>query len=116
MSQGPNDLIKRGEACLVSKPEHIFEVLSPPMVWNSTDDEDLEPLPGIEEDEMAVLFRLNDAPTTPDEILSDSGLAPGRGALVLTRLEVRGFARRHPFGYELTETGARVRERLVADL
>ena len=115
MSEGPNELIKRGEAHIVTKLEDIFEVLSPPMVWDASDDHE-EPLPGVEDDEVTLLFRLNDWPTTPDEILSESGLAPGRGALVLTRLEVRGLARRHLLGYELTEMGVRVRQRLVETL
>jgi DNA processing protein len=115
MAAGPNELIRRGEASLVTEVEHIFEEVSPPMVWDRRS-EDSGPLPGVEEDEMTILMRLDDSPLTPDDILSDTELTPGRGALVLTRLEVRGFARRHPLGYELTESGARVRERLVADL
>ena len=113
MAKGPNELIRRGEAALVTSAEHVFEDVTPPMVWEDSAPEATESLPGIAEEELAILLRLDDVPAPPEVLLRDTDLNSGRGALVLTRLEVRGYARRDLTGYAISASGAKVRNRLL---
>jgi DNA processing protein len=107
MGQGPNELIRRGQAALVTKAEHVFEDLAPGLVWDgpSTADRCI----ALDDEEVAVLLALDDGTTAPDRIGRGVGVPPARLALVLARLEVRGLVVKRMAGYELTQGGARAR-------
>jgi DNA processing protein len=104
MSQGPNMLIARGEAQLVTNFKDICDDLAPSMVWSHSSE-----TPQVEEDELVVLDLLDDSPSTSDALLRAGTFEPGQLALTLARLEVRGWAVRSPGGYALSTAGARVR-------
>ena len=112
MSAGPNELIRRGNAALVTEIEHIFEELSPSLVWK--DKHESEPrAPILSQDEQSVLFVLDDVGLSPDRVARRSGKSLGQVALCLSKLEVRGLVIRRVTGYEITGTGAKVRAALA---
>ena len=102
---GPNGLIRAGAAALVTELAHVFEDIAPQMVWDTP--YSAGPAPALEADEALVLGVLDDVPTSHDQISMATELSGGSLALALTRLEIRGLARRVSAGYELTEAGAR---------
>ncbi len=104
MSQGPNMLIARGEAQLVTSFKDICDDLAPSMVWSRSDE-----APQVEQDELAVLDLLDDSPSTSDALLRAGTMEAGQLALTLARLEVRGWAVRTAAGYALSTSGARIR-------
>lgn len=115
MSQGPNELIRTGQAALVSDINHIFEDIAPSLVWQ----DQLGPpvsAPDLKEDELTVLSVLDDMPLSMDRIVRLSCKPMGVVALALSRLEVRGMILRRGPGYEVTASGARVRNLLAAQL
>jgi DNA processing protein len=129
-AEGPNELIKKGEAALVTSVEDIFDELSPPIVWsdrqaslcaNGDVNGDVNgehgpmqrPLVVLSPDELAVLMELGDSPVTPDRICARLSFAPGRALMTLSKLETRGLIRRHPLGHEITDAGVRHRARSI---
>ncbi len=114
MAAGPNELIRRGEAALVTDLAHILEDLVPQLVWESPADLGIAPKPpDLSDEEIIVLSYLDDAPFSPDHIVDHLEIPAGTAALALARLEVRAFIRQRGAGYELTEAGARARSALV---
>jgi DNA processing protein len=97
MAEGPNELIRRGQAALVTGVEHVLEDLAPSIVWR--DRSATEAAPDLDAVEAAVLETLDDAPVPPDALAARFELKPGRLAAALAALEVRGLARRGPGGY-----------------
>jgi DNA processing protein len=97
MAEGPNELIRRGQAALVTGVEHILDDLAPSLVWR--DRAATEPAPDLNEMELNVLSTLDDAPVPPDTIVARLELKPGRLAVTLAALEVRGLVARVPGGY-----------------
>ena len=107
-AEGPNLLIRSGEAALVTHPDHVFADIAPQLAW------DQPYLPGakaaisLTEEEVNVLCALSSVPCTADEIVPLAELSPGRLALALSKLEVRGLALSSRGGaYVLSEAGAR---------
>ncbi|MEA2432555.1 MAG: processing protein [Actinomycetota bacterium] len=111
-SEGPNELIRRGEASLVTSVQDLFEELSPPIVWS-----DSQASMGLidrvrmqlDRDELAALLEFDDQPITTDRICSRLSFEPGRAFMTLSKLETRGLIRRHPLGHEITDSGLRQR-------
>jgi DNA processing protein len=106
MAEGPNELIRTARAALVTTAAHVFEDLAPALAWSS-------PIPTAScevaaADEGAVLRALDDAPLPPDHLAGALDLTPGRLAVLLSVLEVRGWVVRAGGGYALTSAGARV--------
>ncbi|MGH2693241.1 MAG: DNA-processing protein DprA [Actinomycetota bacterium] len=97
MAEGPNELIRRGQAALVTGVEHVLEDLAPSLVWR--DRGATEVAPELDEVEAAVLGALDDAPVAPDALAARFEFKPGRLSAALAALEVRGLARRGPGGY-----------------
>lgn len=104
MAQGPNHLIKTGQAALVTTFKDICDDLAPSLVWDSGDG-----ALGVTDEEADVLALLDDSPSSPDQLISSCTLEPGRVALVLAGLEVKGWARRAAGGYSISSSGARAR-------
>ncbi|MGH2731147.1 MAG: DNA-processing protein DprA [Actinomycetota bacterium] len=109
MSQGPNELIRTGRAALVTKPEHIFEDLAPTLVWEPRAESKAPRRVELDELEQSLLAHLDDAPVAPDRLASALDVPPGRMAVALSKMEVRGLVARRPGGYEITGAGARAR-------
>jgi DNA processing protein len=109
MAEGPNELIRTGRAALVTKPEHIFEDLAPTLVWEPRTDSSTPHRIELDELEQSLLGHLDDAPVAPDRLACALDATPGRLAVALSKLEVRGLVARRPGGYEITGAGARAR-------
>jgi DNA processing protein len=109
MARGPNELIRTSRAALVLGVEHLFEDLAPHLAWDRPPTPDRGPAESLGPDDEAVLGALDDAPLAPDRLGSVTGLAPGRVAVALARLEVRGLAGRSGGGWLVTGAGGRVR-------
>ena len=112
MATGPNELIRAGQAALITSLDHVFEELAPRLIWE--DHRTVGPPPDLEEDDAIVLSALDDVPTSVDRISRAAGFDGGRLALALARLEIRSFARKVSLGYTLTEAGARARAAAAA--
>ena len=112
LARGPNELIRTGQAALVTDARHIFEDISPGLVWEEGAAGKPLAAESLTQEEREVLALLDDVPVPPDRIMGETGLPTGKVALALSRLEVRGFALKRLAGYEVTSSGARCRESL----
>lgn len=104
---GPNELIRKGEAGLVTKADHIFEEAAPQLTWDRpyVRGDRIE----IGEPETKVLHALDAVPASAAKIGAAVSMPPGEVALNLSKLELRGLARRTRTGqYEITDAGLRV--------
>lgn len=115
MAAGPNELIKRSEAVPLTTPADLFAEIAPHTAWGEPSEPSSSGLPGLEPDEFTVLARLDDIALLPDRLSEVASLEPGRIALVLARLEVRGLVAREGAGYRITSMGARLREAVLGD-
>lgn len=106
MAAGPNELIRTARAALITDPRHILEDLAPNLVWSPSPGSAPKPAP-VDCAEREVLAALEDTPTPLDRISSRIDMQPGRAALSLAKLEVRGLVVRGRGGYLLTGSGAR---------
>lgn len=106
MAAGPNELIRTSRAALVTDPRHILEDLAPNLVWSPSPGSAPAAAP-VDRAERDVLAALEDTPTPLDRITGRLNVQPGRAALALAKLEVRGLVTRGRGGYLLTESGAR---------
>ena len=106
MAAGPNELIRTSRASLITDPRHILEDLAPNLVWSPSPGSAPSPVP-VDRAEADVLGALEDTPTPLDGIAGRLDVQPGRAALALAKLEVRGLVSRGRGGYLLTESGAR---------
>jgi DNA processing protein len=112
MARGPNELIRTARATLVSEVGHIFEDLAPslaarPHVASRAGNEVCD---GVE---LRVLDALDDSELSADALLAQLELKAGRLAIVLSRLELRGFVQRGSAGYVISSSGARARGAVV---
>ena len=104
---GPNELIRRNEAALVTKAEDLFEELASQLTWD-------QPYAAgdriqLSEPEERVLHALDALPVSAAKLGNAVSMAPGEVALNLSKLELRGLARRNRMGqFEITEAGLRV--------
>lgn len=111
MAEGPNELVRTGQAGLVTCADHIFEDVGGQLVWSeSKPGEGAPPLDAMEAD---VLFAMDDSGNSVDRVARDAGIELGKVALSLARLEIRGMVRKRIGGYELTELGSRARAESV---
>lgn len=110
MSAGPNDLIRTGQATLVTDPRHVFDELAPTLVWQQSEGaaQDLEP------EERRMLALLDDVAVSLELLCGRLGLAQGDAAMELARMEVKGLVRRDLGGYSLAPAGARARAATAA--
>jgi DNA processing protein len=106
MAAGPNELIRTCQATPITSAVHIFEELAPNEAWAPAA---ALPGPKVGEDEATILGVLDDVPVSADFIARQLHRPPGSVLMMLSRLEVRGLARKRPGGYEITMTGARAR-------
>lgn len=109
MSEGPNELIRRGEAALVTEAEHVIEALGGTPLGSSA-----TPLPAVDlpPEQIAVLAHLDDVPESVDAIVKATGLDGATVMGALSFLELDQFARRSLRGYVITDAGAALRTRL----
>ncbi|MFN2524868.1 MAG: DNA-processing protein DprA [Actinomycetota bacterium] len=112
MATGPNELIRNHEANLVTEVKHVLDHIAPGLVWKDAYQSGLHPVLELDEEEMGVLRLMDDVPLAPDRVCSELGLPPGRAALTLSRLEVRGLISKRRAGYELSAAGGRARAAL----
>jgi DNA processing protein len=113
MAAGPNELIRRNQAALVTEVAHVCEELAPGLVWSESRRSYAEAEAEVGGAEQLILGLLDDAPVAPDVLGERLEMPPGRVALSLAKLEVRGLAIRNDGGYEISERGARVRNRVI---
>jgi len=106
VAAGPNELIRRGEAALVTSPEHVFGDLAPSMIWSDDHEKGARVVNDVE---AAVLYECDDELTPMGRITSNLPHSAGEVALALARLEARGFVVKRRGGYELTSAGFRAR-------
>jgi predicted Rossmann fold nucleotide-binding protein DprA/Smf involved in DNA uptake len=107
---GPNELIRCMEATAITDVQHVFDELAPGMVW--MDGDSSEGPARIDEAEGKVLALLDDVSVTPDFLVAEGHLEQGEVLLALSKLEIRGLAKRWNGAYELTGAGARLRSAL----
>jgi len=107
---GPNELIRCQEATPITEVQHIFDELAPELVWGD-DALPLGPV-ALDDNQARVLGVLDDSSVTADFIVSQTQMAQGLVLLALSKLEIRGLARRWNGAYELTTAGARIRAAL----
>lgn len=112
MAHAPNQLIRTGQAGLVTELQHIFEELAPGLIWNESKGS-FGPAPDLPSREKDILCLMDDTPITLDRICAELHTSMGSVALDLSRMEVRGFIRRRGPGYEISEAGARIRSALL---
>ena len=105
VAAGPNELIRKSEATLVTSPDHVFEDLAPSLVWMDAQ----KPAPPINSLEAEILFEFDDELTPMGRIVANLDHSTGEIALALARLEARGMVVKRRGGYELTTAGARAR-------
>lgn len=115
MAQGPNELIRTGQAGLVTHVEHMFADIAPALVWDGDREKPPLSLESLSTEERSILMVLDDVAVAPDRVVRLTGLAPGSVALSLSRLEVRGFVNRRRGGYEISTSGGRIRALLGDD-
>lgn len=108
MAVGPNELIRKSEARIVTSPDHVFEEMAPSLVWSDSS----KPAPAVNKLEASILFEFDDELTPMGRIASNLDHANGEIALALARLEARGMVVKRRGGYELTTAGARIRAAL----
>lgn len=108
---GPNELIRAGQAGLVTHPDQVFEEIAPEIAWRGPYEVRRPSTVSLTEEEVRALSALSLVPSTADQVCTAVKMAPGRLALCLSKLEIRGLARRsRGGGYLLSEGGARALE------
>ncbi|CAN5719287.1 hypothetical protein BH24ACT26_BH24ACT26_20470 [soil metagenome] len=108
MAEGPNELIRTSQAALVTEVSHVFEDLAPGLAWREQDRSGSDdPARHLTDDENGVLRALDDVPLGIDQLARDLDLAPGRIAILLSQLEVRGLVVRWRGGYARSSAGSR---------
>lgn len=105
---GPNELIRNGNAALVTSADHVFEDIAPGLVWEDVT-LPIGTAPALDEMEAAVLLEMDDGRNPMGRLADELDAPPGRVALTLSRLEVRGLVIKRPTGYELSDGGVRAR-------
>jgi DNA processing protein len=114
MAQGPNELIRRAEAALVTDVQHIFDDLASDLIGGDVpvDSEARKVSVVLTDTERSVLCYLDDEPSPVDAVANAIELPAGDVALALSGLELRGLAGRALAGYNISSHGARIRAAL----
>lgn len=111
----PNELIRVGEATMVTNPQHVFDDVAPSLVWDGDRVIGSRTIPNVDDFEVRTLMALDDSPAGVEELLKVLDLPAGKISLALAKLEVRGWVRRGFTGsYEVSEGGIRVLNQLSA--
>ena len=108
MAAGPNELIRTSQALLVRSASDVFEDLAPELVASVRSAPPNGELVRVDATEAEVLRTLDDVPVAVDAIARATGLAPGRIAVALATVEMRGLAARVRGGFCITSAGSRV--------
>lgn len=111
MAEGPNELIRRGEAALVTNAGHVLEGLSdaaPRLVA-----EPRLPTVDLSDAEQDVLAHLDDVPDSVDAMVDAVKLPLPSVTAALSMLELYGLARRTYRGYVITDEGSEARRALA---
>lgn len=109
MAQGPNELIRRGEAALVTSAEHVVEALGGLLLRSTSAP---APPPELTLQQEAVLAHLDDVPGSVDGFVKATGLPIADVTSALSLLELDQLAKRTMRGYVITDSGAAVRSGL----
>jgi len=107
MAAGPNELIRTSQALLVRSVEDVFEDLAPQILATVRCTSSTTTPPRVGAAEADILRTLDDTPVAVDEIAHATGRSPGRVAVVLAAVELRGLAARRRGGFCITEAGGR---------
>jgi DNA processing protein len=110
MAVGPNELIRTGQAALVTSFKHVCDDVAPGLVWEEGPGARPLSVEALTEEEKTILLALDDVPISSDRLGRATDLPQGRVALALSRLEVRGFVNRRAGGYEISGGGGRIRD------
>ena len=110
MAEGPNELIRRGEAALVVTAEQVIESLGGLSL--AAEGPTLPPVElSIEQEK--VLAHLDDVPESVDAFAKATGLSGPDVMAALALLELDRFVRRTMRGYVITDAGAAIRARVL---
>ncbi|MDQ3953353.1 MAG: DNA-processing protein DprA [Actinomycetota bacterium] len=115
LAAGPNELIRTGQAGLVTNVQQILEEIAPGLVWGDAAADAPLGRAALNQTEARILFFLDDAATTLDQMCDGLDLTFGEVAMALATLEVRNLVLKRRGGYSITDTGARVRRALPLD-
>jgi DNA processing protein len=111
MGVGPNELIRRGNAALVTTAEHVFEELG--VKASQEGHRDPIDVSGIGELGTQLLFLMDDVSVSAARAAQEMGIGSDDASEGLSELELRGLVTRRLGGYELTATGNVARRALV---
>jgi DNA processing protein len=100
MAEGPNELIRTARAALVTEVGHVFEDLASGLVWARG--AHAAPAVSCTPAESDIARALDDAPLALDHVAGRAGVAPGRAAVLLSQLEVKGVVVKTHAGYALS--------------
>lgn len=114
MAAGPNELIRRAQATLVTDVDDILDELAPGTLFDRPPDDSVRQPPRLTDDESRILLSLDDAAVTVERLAAFHDMKAGAVTLALARLEAAGYASRGFRGVSLTASGARVRSALIA--
>jgi DNA processing protein len=104
---GPNHLIRSSEAALVTSAKEVFDHLAEDVTWTQPYQPGV--VADLAPDEIDVLHSLESVPASVDQIARAIDRSSGSVAMSLSKLELRGFARRTRTGrYEITDSGVRM--------
>ncbi len=105
MAAGPNELIKKGLATLVTTYRDICDDLAPALLFGPGEESGRT----ASDVELRVLEILDDTPAQGDTLGRALDMPAGELAITLSKLEVRGWASKSRAGYSISSSGARVR-------
>lgn len=109
MAQGPNQLIRRGEAALVTRADHVTEILGG--ATTSLGEPELQlPATELSASQEAVLAYLDDVAVSTEVVARSLNMPPADVMAALSLLELEELAKRSYRGFVVTERGARLRE------
>lgn len=114
MAEGPNDLIKRSQAAVVTNVQDIFDELANGLAWSEPHDPMVKRVQELTDIELSVLTILDDVPVAPDRASMSLRLPAGEVLLALSRLEIRGLVLRRHGSYLISDSGARIRSAALA--
>ena len=105
----PNELIRSGEATMVTSPQHVFDDVAPSLVWDGDRVIGSRASLNLDDFEIRTLLALDDSPAGVEELRKTLAMPAGKISLALAKLEVRGWVKRGFTGsYEVSEGGVRV--------
>jgi DNA processing protein len=113
MAEGPNELVRRGEAALVTGSKDVIEALTG-FLGEGPDQMEIPSL-ALSEVEERVLAHLDDVPDQVDGFVAALEVGPEEVASALSMLELKGYALRSFRGYIVTREGAQARRSVLSE-